>query len=64
MSVMNESGSPASGTDPAPARIPIPEPTYEGDFASFWPYLKFGECVHVGHGATFGLGRYMVYEAL
>jgi hypothetical protein len=34
--------------------------TYEGDFASFWKYLRFGQFVHVGHGATFGLGRYRV----
>lgn len=37
--------------------------TYEGDFAPFWKFLKFGEFAHVGHGATFGLGRYRVYEA-
>ena len=32
--------------------------TYEGDFAPFWSYLRFGQYVHVGHGATFGLGNY------
>jgi hypothetical protein len=31
---------------------------YEGDFTPFWPFLKFGERTHCGHGATFGLGRY------
>jgi CRISPR-associated endoribonuclease Cas6 len=35
--------------------------TYEGDFTPFWKFLKFGELVHVGHGATFGLGRYSAY---
>ncbi len=44
--------------------------TYEADastgglprqaFAPFWKFLKFGELVHVGHSATFGLGRYRV----
>jgi hypothetical protein len=34
--------------------------TYEGDFTPFWKFLKFGEFVHVGHGATFGLGKYQV----
>ncbi|MGA9725091.1 MAG: CRISPR system precrRNA processing endoribonuclease RAMP protein Cas6 [Candidatus Binatus sp.] len=32
--------------------------TYEGDFAPFWDYLRFGQFIHVGHGATFGLGKY------
>ena len=32
MSVMNEPGTPASGTEAPPARVPNPEPTYEGDF--------------------------------
>jgi hypothetical protein len=32
--------------------------SYEGDLTPFWQLLKFGEFVHVGHGATFGLGKY------
>jgi len=32
MSVMNESGTPASGTEAPSARVKVPEPTYEGDF--------------------------------
>lgn len=34
--------------------------SYEGDLAPFWKFLSFGQFVHVGHGATFGLGRYRV----
>jgi hypothetical protein len=33
---------------------------YEGDLAPFWQLLRFGEFVHVGHGATFGLGKYAI----
>jgi CRISPR/Cas system endoribonuclease Cas6 (RAMP superfamily) len=36
---------------------------YEGEFAPFWKFLKFGELVHVGHGATFGLGKYRIDAA-
>jgi CRISPR-associated endoribonuclease Cas6 len=37
---------------------------YEGEFAPFWKFLKFGELVHVGHSTTFGLGKYRVGEAV
>jgi hypothetical protein len=34
--------------------------TYEGVLAPFWKFLNFGQFVHIGHGATFGLGRYLL----
>jgi len=36
---------------------------YEGEFVPFWKFLKFGELVQVGHGATFGLGKYRIGAA-
>ncbi len=36
---------------------------FEGDFAAFWKLVKFGELVHVGHGATFGLDKYRIVAA-
>jgi CRISPR-associated endoribonuclease Cas6 len=36
---------------------------YEGDITPFWSFLKFGELVQVGHGATFGLGKYRIDAA-
>ncbi len=33
---------------------------YGGDFTPFWRFLAFGQFIHVGHSATFGLGRYRV----
>jgi CRISPR-associated endoribonuclease Cas6 len=35
----------------------------EGDLAPFSPLLRGGEILHVGKGATFGLGR-IALEAL
>ena len=32
--------------------------TYEGDMSTFMPYLIFGQWLHVGKQATFGMGRY------
>jgi hypothetical protein len=37
--------------------------TYKGDVKPFWKFLKFGEFVHVGHGATFGLGKFAVDDS-
>jgi CRISPR-associated endoribonuclease Cas6 len=36
--------------------------TLEGDLAPFGPLLRTGEVLHVGKGATFGLGRIAVEE--
>lgn len=38
--------------------------TYEGYLAPFMPFLVLGEWLHVGKGATFGLGKYRIMEAL
>jgi hypothetical protein len=35
--------------------------TYEGNFDPFWRFLRFGQFVHTGHGATFGLGKYKMW---
>lgn len=31
---------------------------FEGDFSGFMPFLVFGELLHAGKGASYGLGRY------
>lgn len=31
---------------------------YMGDIAPFWPWLKFGEILHIGKNCSFGLGKY------
>jgi len=36
--------------------------TYEGGVAPFLPLLRAGEALHVGKGASFGLGRYRIEE--
>ncbi len=38
----------------------VGEITFEGEMGPFLPYLKLGEAVHVGKGATFGMGRYEI----
>ena len=58
MSVMNESGTPASGTE-ARARITVPEPTYEGDFVLDEHLLL--DCGRTLAGATV---HYAVYGRL
>ncbi|NOY83933.1 MAG: CRISPR system precrRNA processing endoribonuclease RAMP protein Cas6 [Nitrospirae bacterium] len=34
--------------------------SFEGNLGSFLPYLSLGELVHVGKGATFGMGRFEI----
>ncbi|MDR3569703.1 MAG: CRISPR system precrRNA processing endoribonuclease RAMP protein Cas6 [Syntrophobacteraceae bacterium] len=38
----------------------VGEATFAGDFGDFLPMLAWGEVVHVGKAASFGLGRYML----
>lgn len=33
---------------------------YEGNLTPFMPYLNFGQWIHVGKNATFGLGKYEI----
>ena len=41
----------------------IGEVTFAGDFREFLPMLAWGEVLHVGKAASFGLGRYMLGES-
>ena len=36
--------------------------TFSGNLAPFMPYLRLGQYIHVGHGTTFGLGRYEIVK--
>ena len=36
--------------------------TYQGPLSAFMPLLKFGELIHVGKGAVFGMGKYKITE--
>jgi hypothetical protein len=38
--------------------------TYAGELAPFLPLLALGEWLHVGKGATFGLGKYRIVESM
>ena len=34
--------------------------TFAGDLSEYHPFLLAGECLHVGKGASFGLGRFLI----
>ncbi len=38
----------------------VGEATFAGDFGEFLPMLAWGEVVHMGKAASFGLGRYEI----
>ncbi|OPX90703.1 MAG: hypothetical protein A4E53_00880 [Pelotomaculum sp. PtaB.Bin104] len=35
---------------------------YEGDLGEYIPLLRLGELVHVGKGAVFGMGKYIIFK--
>jgi homoserine O-acetyltransferase len=59
MKGMSEARTPAPGTDALPARVPIPEPTYEGDYVLDEPLLL--DCGRRLAGVTL---HYAVYGRL
>ena len=38
--------------------------TFAGDLSEYHPFLLAGECLHVGKGASFGLGRFLVDKSV
>ena len=40
--------------------LELPALEVAGDLAELWPFLLIGEAVHVGRGATVGLGRFRI----
>ncbi len=45
---------------PIPVQGLIGRVTYRGNLAPFYPWLKIGEYLHIGKGATFGMGWFRV----
>jgi len=41
----------------------VGEITYLGDLKDFLPFLLLGSYIHVGKGATFGLGKYRIAKS-
>ena len=47
---------------PVPVEGFVGKVVFRGNLTPFYPWLKIGEYLHVGKGATFGLGWYRVLE--